>query len=475
MLPAPTNQQSKLYSKRDSLFLALLSMGALVLGLIGIWHFSYAGQDFVVHRSLILSFPGGYTYNLTSPPGLYWLGSVIHNHVTSSHYLECLALVFLVLNIGALRIFYGFLWQSMVRWQLRYSAAAFITFVPFRVIHTLVIASDALTVPVFALAILFSLHLYENPRRPMSWIGLAVTLLAGILCKYSVVGLLPPVVLLMSISIGRRLDAGERLLWIAIAVATVSLPAAGFWLQMHESSKVGGPITNAQWLPRGSPSVMRWSDMLTLQKSDVGLLSAPRYIQGDLYGYRKFSYAGLLHVASVSDIFDFFQPPPKDMVFDWAERPDDPAALRLDTATSLRDYGRSAQSQDLQVGSVRLCLVFSALAILGTLFCSVLSWQSLLFRRPLLPNATVVMTAMAVGYYLPVFIGLHRINDPYTAGFWLPRLVMPALVIFFGLGFVAVDFLCRRGPGRSPVLNLSLDAFAAYTLAACLLFVGFLT
>jgi Dolichyl-phosphate-mannose-protein mannosyltransferase len=474
MLQAPTIQNSSPFGGRDRLYLVFLSLVALWVGLVGIWHYGYVGQDFAVHRSLILSFPYGYYYGLTSPPGLYWLGSEVRNHVTSSHYLECLSLLFLLLNIAALWILYGFLWGSMARWQLRYGAAAFITFVPFRVIHTVVIASDALMIPIFALAALFTLRLYGNPRRVGSWIGLALTLVAGILCKYSVVGLLPPVVLLMSVAVWRKLEKGQRPVWIAVGLLTVALPAAGFGLQMRESAKAKGPMTGAQWLPKGTPPVMRWSDMLTLQKSDFGLLSAPRFLDGDLYGFRKFSYMGLLHVASVTDIFDFFQPPPADLDSGWGHRAEDPTVLRIDPATSLRDYGRSRVSQALQVASVRLCLVFSLLAILGTLFCGLLSWQSLLCRRPLLQDAAVVITTLAVGYYLPVFLGLHRINDPYTAGFWLPRLVIPALVVFFGLGFVAVDVLCREKAGPRPILGVVLTAFAAYTFATCLVFVGFL-
>src|SRR5208283_4792192 len=174
------------------------------------------------------------------------------------------------------------------------------------------------------------------------------------------------------------------------------------------------------------------------KKSDLGLLSAPDYIGGALYGSRKYSYMGLVHVSSFTDVLNYFQPPPETVPTSWGERADHPMARE-----------RSLISQFLQVASVRLCLVYSALA--------------------------VAVTALAIGFYSVVFFNLHRLSDPYTPGFWLPRLVLPALLVFFCLGFVALD-LVHRHTARSRILFKWLfNALALYTLAACLLFVGFLS
>jgi hypothetical protein len=95
-------------------------------------------------------------------------------------------------------------------------------------------------------------------------------------------------------------------------------------------------------------------------------------------------------------------------------------------------------------------------------------------RPPALPDATVILTAMALGYYSPIFFSLHRLGDPYTAGYWLPRLVLPALLVFFSLGFLMVDTASRRWSPGSAVRRVIPWAFAGYTAVACLLFVGFL-
>jgi len=133
---------------------------------------------------------------------------------------------------------------------------------------------------------------------------------------------------------------------------------------------------------------------------------------------------------------------------------------------------RSALSQALQVWSVRLCVPYSVLAVAGTLLCGALGVASLALRRPLIPDAAVVSAALAAGFYSPVFLSLTRLNDPYAAGYWMPRLVMPAVLVFLGLGFVALDMAfarLRRGRRLLPA------AVAGYTLAVCLLFIGFLS
>src|SRR5271165_3583245 len=83
--------------------------------------------------------------------------------------------------------------------------------------------------------------------------------------------------------------------------------------------------------------------------------------------------------------------------------------------------------------------------------------------------------ALALGFYSPVFFALTLLNDPYEAGYWLPRLVLPALVVFFSLGFAALDFLYQSLARWRGAPRAFLNVFAGYTLVACLLFVGFLT
>ena len=451
------------YSGRDLLYLALLSAGGVALGLAGIRNFGYMGQDFLTHVGLVRSYPSGFTYALTNPPGLYWFASLVRDAVGPDHYLEAVAAAFLALNSAALWILYGFLWEGIALAPLRYAAAAFATFVPFRAIHSVVLASDALTFPIFAVAALFALRLYENPRSAASWAGLSLTLTAGMFCKYTFVGLLPPAALLVAAAVARRLSGAARLRWGAVGVLALALPAAAFLLQIRETQRLKGDVATGQWLPPGAPSVMRWSDILTPQRSDVGLLSAPGYLGGRLYGFRNYSYMGLLHVASFTDVLDIFQAPAAGVEKDGSHRTQLPFARQ-----------RTRASQALQEVSVCMGLAFSALAGIGTLACLVLGGVSLLSGRGRIEDsAALVLAALAGGFYSTIFLSLHRLGDPYTPGFWLPRLVLPALLVFYCLGFVGLDLALRRAGGSEKGGTVARLAFG-YTLAACLVFAGFL-
>jgi len=163
---------------RACLFIFGLLAIALGVGLSGIAHHGYIGQDFdgiQGHHYLIRSYPEGYSYRLTNPPGLYLLGNSIFRHVSGVYYLEILAGFFLVINLAGVWLLFGLIWKMISSWQLRYAAAAFVTFVPFRTIHAIVIASDAFTLPFFSLVAVFTLRLFDDPRRYFDWLGLSLS------------------------------------------------------------------------------------------------------------------------------------------------------------------------------------------------------------------------------------------------------------------------------------------------------------
>jgi len=467
MPPASTIQQASPFTARDRLFLGVLLAAGFAVGVRGIYHYGYIGQDFAFWLKMIRAFPSvpwSILRAQTTPPTLFWFGSLMRTHVAPTHFLEAIALVFLAANAAGLWVFYGLLWECIANWQLRYSAAAFATFVPFRVIHSIVIAADAFTFPLFALVALFTVRLVKNPASLASWVGLSLCLSAGMLCKYFFSGLLPAAVLVLAMAIAVRLPRGERLRWSVVGFLALAVPTGVFLIEMGESSRAKGTVTDLVWLRKGEPAVMRWRDVLLLKGSDLDLLSAPGYFRDKIYAVRKYSYPGLLHVSAVTDVMDLFQPPPARIPTDWGHRVQEPFVRE-----------RSALSQRLQTWSVRGCVVFSALALAGTLFFGVRCGLALVRRAPLVTDSAAVLLALALGFYSPVFFALTLLNDPYEAGYWLPRLVLPALVVFFSLGFAALDFLYQSLARWRGAPRAFLNVFAGYTLVACLLFVGFLT
>lgn len=452
------------YTTREWVFLCVVSLLGFVLGLRAIYHDGFIGQDFTAHRDLIRSFPQGFDYSVPNPQGLYWFGSMIRKLEGDRYYLKAIAGEFLVFNTLGLWIIYGMLRDGMAGRRLWCAACAFITFVPFRVIHSIVLASDAFTLPIFAVSAFFALRLFESPCNVSYWIGLSAALLAGMFFKYTFVGLLPPIALLLAVSIVRKLERNQWLRWSAIGILALALPAGLYLLEVHESRASGPSVTDRHWLPKDAPSVMRWRDILLPQESDVGIFSSPDFKHGELTVFRKFSYLGLLHVSSFTDIFNFLQPPINPS---WTY-----LELNLQNQFSRT---RTATSQALQVFSVRCCLIYSLLAIVGTLACIVACIPTLFGRNAVIRNPVVVLTSLAIGFYSPIFFSLHRLSDPYAQAYWLPRLILPALLVFFTLGFVIVDAVFERIGLERRGVRILMRGFECYTYIACAVFIGFLS
>lgn len=450
--------------RADLPWLAAILAGAVALGLHGLlMSYGYIGQDFQFHRNLIQTYPASFSYRETNPPTLYWLGALIRNHVTATYYLETLGLVLLALNTAALWAFYRLIWEAIASRPLRFAAAALITFVPFRVIHALVISSDAFTIPVFAAAACCTLALLRNPRRTGAWIVLSAVLSLGMVMKYSLVGLLPAITFALAPALGRlRASAGIRRA-AGLGLVALALPSAIFLREMHESDKVNGATTYGHWKAPGTPSIMRWEDILLLKPSDRRLFSAPEYFRDQLYEDRAYSYAGLLHITSFTDSQNFFQKVPDGVSTGLRNRAQDDPGRK-----------RTGLSQALQAWSVRWNLPLSLLALAGTVVVLVLAVPALLFDWNAITPGAAVLAALGFGVYAPIFFSFTRLGDPYTPGYWLPRLVLPALLVFLCLGFVLLDGVQSR-LGRWPRLQVLLPRLAlAHVLVACGLFAGFL-
>ncbi|MEN9637762.1 MAG: hypothetical protein RL077_6166 [Verrucomicrobiota bacterium] len=449
--------------RADGIWLGMILAGAVVLGLHGIMQYGYIGQDFLLHLHLIESYPASYTYELTNPPLIYWLGALIRNHVTATYFLETLGLLFLTLNSVALWGFYRLIWEAIASRALRFAAAALITFVPFRVIHSLVISSDAFTLPVFAAAACCTLSLLRNPRRVAGWITLSAVLSLGMAMKYSLVALLPAIAFALAPALWRFRANGGILRYALLGIAALALPASIFLWEMHETDKLKGPSTYGHWKVPGTPSIMRWEDILLLKPSDRRLLSAPEYFRDKLYENRVYSYPGLLHVTAFTDSQNFLQTVTAGIPTGLTHRyQDDPGRTR------------TPSSQKLQVWSVRWTLPLSLLVLVGTLASVTVAVPALLSGRWTISPGAAVLTALGFAAYAVIFFSLTSLGDPYTPGYWLPRLALPGLLSFLCLGFVFCDGVLSR-LARWPRLQALLPRLAlAYVVVACALFIGFL-
>lgn len=451
------------FTRKDRFYIICLTCAAFTLGLLGLYHYGYIGQDFTAHRNFILAFPQGYSFAATNPIGFYWLASTVRCHISAQYYLEITAFIFLVINTASLFGLYTLIWKTLYQWPLRYAAAALITFVPFRIVHSIVIAADAFTVPVFVVITLLSHKLLEKPNSVLTWLGLTIFLTVGILTKYTFVGMLPPVAGVMAFIIWKYVKHAKRIYWSLTAVVVLAVPSTIFLYSMHESGKVNGYTTSGHWLPKGAEPIMRWSDILTLKKKDTKLLFAPEYFRNHLYEDRKYSYIGLVHIGSFTDCLNYFQHPPHEISMDWHNR-------------NQEDFMRTRNetSKVLQIFAVNWCIPFTILAILGTIYYLALAIPTLIRPSRLLSQQSAIMALLAAGFYAPIFLNLPRVSQPYLAGYWLPRLVMPSLIIFLILGFASVELTLSKLPSVTDYTKIITITCLVYTAIACILFAGFL-
>jgi hypothetical protein len=452
------------FHRGELAWLAGLLTVQFALGLGGIRGYGYMGQDFSEHFGQILGFPGTYSYRLTNPPGLYWLGSLIRRHLSDAHCLEALALLTLALNTAALALMFR-LTRDMIqdRW-MRGAACTVIALVPFRVIHSVVTAADSFTVPVFVLAAWLALRLVANPGSTRHWLAVAATLTAGMFLKYTLIGLLPPLALVLGTAVWRQRPAtglARPAAWLGF---TLALPATVFAAEQSASRRATPADAPRGWLQPGEPSVMRPRDLLWVQTSDRNLLQAPDYFRGEVYDTRKYSYPGLLYLSTFTDVSNFFQGPPPGLPVGWHERLQAPP-----------ERGRTAWSQRLQIWVMHLSLPLALAAVVGTLGCGALAVKGLFRGDSALSPTAAVLTLLALGMHAPVMVGLLRLVDPYVPGFWLPRLAMPSVTTFLVLSFVLADTcLARSAAAGGRVARAVPRLTFLYATACAAVYAGFL-
>ena len=444
---------------RERLIVWLTLAVVFIQGLIGIAKFGYCGQDFDYHYNLLVGFPQTYSYKYTNPPALYLIGQMLGAFFSSVWMLEITALAMLIANTLSLRVWYAIIRRIIANPDLRYAALLLSAFVPFRVVHSVVFAADALTIPIFVGVAWSAIRLFEAPAHPLrTWLTIAAWLTAGVVSKYTFVGLIPALVVVAFHQAVVQGSARARLVVAATAVVCLLIPLRAFLAQMDLSTKAQGTTMVGQWVGPGEDAEMRRRDLVVPKRRDLELFTAPEYFRHRLYEPRTYSYPALLHLATFTDVLDFFQQKVDIARHFVTHQQQDPDLVR---ARSVTQRSRVA---------VVMSLPFSVLALIGTVLIGVGSALRLVLNRGPISTTLAIVTMLALGFYGTVIANITRVVGAYTAGYWLPRLVMPAVLTFLILGLVLVDrWLERSRFGRSPRLA---RAALAYVAAMCLLYLS---
>lgn len=400
-------------------------------------HHGSWGQDFETHRRWITEAaanPWNFALAIDrpEPPLFYYAAAAIGKVTGHIHALEMTALFCLILNVVALFVFYRILQIFISSRLLQLAGLIFVLFLPVFMIHSIVLATDAFTMPLFIGIVYFLVQLGKedcSPRFRRHIVWLAVLLILSIGVKFTFVNQALAIILSIILFAWTGRITARRAAAGVTVFALVLL--AGLGIIAHARNRI---------LTYQPGQEMNWSDILVPHRHDLHVLSAPPYSeptrvkeasdtmpnQGswELLRPHLYSFPALAHLAVFTDVLNIYQYDPSDTYFG----------------------KRSHVNQSRMHLAVRTGLLFSLAGAILTIWISFNSFRGALFQK--LP-AEAVLTAIAIagfGWLANIVVFLPRI-DAYKAGFWLPRLYMPTLLAIALLSFIAFHRLIAH---RSP-------------------------
>lgn len=407
-----------------------IQIGFVLIGLYGVHTSLFVGQDWGIHQTCVertLQIPGRwFHFDVTSRPLIYWLAAGCQLFTNGAYGFQLVTILIVMANASSLWLLHDALRWCIRQPVLRLSALGLFAFLPVTSVSTTVFAADSLTVGFIALSG-WSLIRGLAADRPASQVGFALIGGLGLMLaqfqKFTF--LLVPLAVVVAVAIDRwtgRRTGWRRELWIAGCMVLAPLVVGLGLDRAARIALVGEPAAhNYDWQGTGE---MTWRSVLWPRVEDTYLLSAPTYWEPSdrpndarqteseaarrqvgsaqrLLQNNRYSYPGLLHLGIFSDVLNYSHPA------DDKNRPE-----------PQRSYAR---------GSVRLGLLFS---ITGVLACLVFVYRlivSLAQRQVVLPRGTLAWAVCGAVWYFPLVLQLPYIHTAYERGYWLPRLVLPAI------------------------------------------------
>lgn len=159
-------------ARRERTWTSVILVTVMLVQMNGLLHHGFMGQDWGIlpgaaAEAIRQPPPRWIVYITTNPPGLFWLCALIQFVTGTTQYLAATGFVLVGLNLIALGI-WARLGRAVIRRpSLRLATLLTLAFLPVRVIHSTVFASDALVVLPFTLTIWLFSELFRavEPRR----------------------------------------------------------------------------------------------------------------------------------------------------------------------------------------------------------------------------------------------------------------------------------------------------------------------
>jgi hypothetical protein len=413
----------------------------LVLGVFVVVGFNHIhsnapyGQDFHLHSQAteaILANPGKwFPQDFTNRPLMYWIGAASHWLTHGKAPWEMAAVIFVLMNTLALHLLHDSTRRFIASPWLRVAAVTFVAFLPATQVAVVVYAGDAVSQLPFALAIWSLLRSFESvaARASAGYAALAgLALCLGNFARFPFIVL--PVAVVGAIALAWRWG---RMSWRRVvligSLALVGPVLAGGWIHLRAGRQLAKePLHHTfDWNGTGE---MTWADLLLVKRSDLRILDAPGYWETEpihaedeysLTMRKNYSYPALLHLGTYTDVLDYAN-----------EGEIDAGAPRPEPQKTLARL------------AVRLGLLFSAGVFLAMLALVARTTVALVTRRRAPATGVLLWGLMALAWYLPLTLSFPYLHHAYDWGYWLTRLIIPALWGFGVVFFAAADGLSAR-------------------------------
>jgi hypothetical protein len=399
-------------------------------------HHGSWGQDYSAHVQWIQAartdpwhFATHFDARRPEPPLFHLLGAAVLQVTNGKRSLETIAFLSIVANLFALLMTYRLIRQLIENWILQLACLMFIAFLPCIMIHAVVLASDAFTLPIFVGILTLLAGLIRSRFTRGFWprvLGIATLLALGIGTKFTfesqAVGVLAT---LCVFPLHNRIEK-YRALRASVLIGAVGV--AGFVLVFFNLTSIrAAGITGFAMTPR---------DILFFHPRDVHIFRAPEYAERlrgaaptdaftphgpyELLVVHTYSYPALLHLAIFTDILNIYQDDPSDNYFGTRTRTN---ASRMRIA-------------------VKCGLIFSLSCFFLTALGLARTFYLVLIKRKQQELPRFSLALCGLGWFLNIVVFLPWI-PAYWGGFWLPRLILPALLVFIVLSATELDRLFR--------------------------------
>jgi hypothetical protein len=453
---SPDRFESALARWERALIFAIFA-ASTILQLNGVLHHGFMGQDWRSNaesaaQALQMPAPRWIVYVGVNAPALFWLSALVRYATGSTAYIATTSFVLVLANTVALCVWWRLAKATIQAPSVRLAALVTLAFLPCRIIHSTVFAGDAVVVLPFTLVLWLTyelLRVADARRQAKLAVAVSVALLAGISSRYTMASAVP-VALLLLLALRRAFPSRKVLAGALLLVVIVPglLAAHYHHIYTHLPSADG---RRAFW-----NHDMDWRSLLMLRAADVDVLRAPQYLDKvslggveveNLLSSNRHSYPALLHLSLFTDVLNIFQSDPSDS-----------------------DFGvRDALHQQLMTLAVRSAIPLSLLMICAT---AVYLLRAVSYVRRLRAGAadgslpTLIVLAFSVAFFANIALFLPFVQLAYHNGYWLSRLVIPALMGSCLLGFTFLDERLRSSGARLTLL--------AYATAQAALHASFL-